>query len=213
MASQRSSAQPSPVEKLTEHQVEQLREAVDSQSEHKLVEAFQDLPRDVLQQAVEHMKELGNKHFQAGQYQEAIDQYSQALIGAPFDYKIYGNRALVHIKLKQYDQAIADADACIKLNKGWAKGYYRKGCAYLAQQKAKEALPYFRKTLELEPQNREAKLQFQHAEKVAAMLDQFIQAANTEPGRPPAPLEPELDDFDQIVEEKPKFSTDMAEIS
>lgn len=29
-----------------------------------------------------------------------------------------------------------------------------------------QALPYFRKTLELEPHNREAKLQFQHAEKV-----------------------------------------------
>lgn len=49
-----------------------------------------------------------------------IIQVRRYLCGLAFlnqDYKIYGNRSLVYLKKQKYPEAIADADACIQLNK------------------------------------------------------------------------------------------------
>ena len=41
-------------------------------------------------------------------------------------HEFYANRALGHIKLKQFDEALEDAEIAIALKPGWPKGHFRK---------------------------------------------------------------------------------------
>ena len=76
-------------------------------------------------QKLERMKEDGNAAFKAGRYQEAVDTYSQALEVDPTNKntnsKILQNRALCHIRLKNYAPSIADCDKALELDPSYAK--------------------------------------------------------------------------------------------
>ncbi|ORY58189.1 U-box domain-containing protein [Pseudomassariella vexata] len=82
------------------------------------------------------LKNDGNKYFQSGDYVGAESMYSKALTGT-LQYSIiaddtnpalYTNRAMARLKLKLWDSAIADCEACLKLNDESMKAHY-----YLAQ--------------------------------------------------------------------------------
>lgn len=52
---------------------------------------------------------------------------------------IFSNRSQCHIKLESYGAALNDADKALENNPKFFKAYYRKGSAYLALGKLKEA--------------------------------------------------------------------------
>lgn len=60
-------------------------------------------------------------------------------------------RAFCHLKLENYGSALEDAEACIKLDPKFSKGYYRKGSAHRALEKYKEAIEDFKTCLDFEP--------------------------------------------------------------
>jgi hypothetical protein len=62
------------------------------------------------------------------------------LVCCPNLHIYYSNRAFCHIKLENYGSAILDAGRAIKVNPGFSKAYYRRGCANLLLQKYKLAL-------------------------------------------------------------------------
>ena len=69
------------------------------------------------------LKEQGNEFFKKGQYRNAEECYTEALLTTPlsqdFDYSravFYGNRAAVYEKMTLYDKCIADCTQAIELD-------------------------------------------------------------------------------------------------
>lgn len=88
------------------------------------------------------LKTKGNEYFKQGQFEEALEYYSQALGILPSSHVALSNRSLAFFKLEKYDLALKDAESCILANKTWAKGYLRKAAALNSlgeYKKAKES--------------------------------------------------------------------------
>jgi tetratricopeptide (TPR) repeat protein len=56
----------------------------------------------------------------------------QAIEVDPEDATLYSNRSLCHLRRSETDDALLDANACIRLQPDWPKGYYRKGAALMS---------------------------------------------------------------------------------
>ncbi|KAL8777019.1 MAG: hypothetical protein Q9203_002979 [Teloschistes exilis] len=78
-----------------------------------------------LVQKLERMKEEGNTAFKTGKWRQAVDLYGQALEVDPtnkgINSKLYQNRAMASIKLKDYKSAISDCDRAIALDSSYMK--------------------------------------------------------------------------------------------
>ncbi|GLE08990.1 hypothetical protein PINS_up020465 [Pythium insidiosum] len=98
-------------------------------------------------------KAKGNAALAAGNAQEAVDCYSQAIALNPNDHVFFSNRSAAHLSLQNADQALADADACIAIKRDWAKGYARKGAALHALRRYDDAAAAYEAGLAVEPQN------------------------------------------------------------
>ncbi|MBA0779521.1 hypothetical protein Gotri_003771 [Gossypium trilobum] len=90
----------------------------------------------------EEIKNQANEAFKAHRYGLAIDLYTQAIELNSQNAVYWANRSLAHTKLEEYGSAIQDATKAIE-------GYYRRGAAYLAMGKFKEALKDFQQVLGL----------------------------------------------------------------
>ena len=77
----------------------------------------------------EHHKSKGNEYFRSGQYQKAVEHYSEAIRIDPQNVLVYSNRSLAYSKLKEYPSALADACKCVQIRPQWAKGFLRKAAA------------------------------------------------------------------------------------
>mmetsp|Transcript_3718 Transcript_3718/g.5072 ORF Transcript_3718/g.5072 Transcript_3718/m.5072 type:complete len:603 (+) Transcript_3718:247-2055(+) len=76
-------------------------------------------------------------------YDSAIKLWNQAIEEDQKNEKLYANRAATHIELSNFEEALEDAETCIKLKPEWHRGYYRKGVALeklLQYQEARVAL-------------------------------------------------------------------------
>jgi tetratricopeptide (TPR) repeat protein len=71
---------------------------------------------------VKELKNKGNVFYQAQNYQEAIDVYTQALSLDSKNSTLYSNRSAAFSKLSRYNEATK----CIQHSRNWSKGYYRK---------------------------------------------------------------------------------------
>lgn len=87
----------------------------------------------------EEIKNKGNQAFQEGKFLSALSLYEESIKLNPNMAVYYANKAFAEIKLEQYGAAIIDATRAIELDKTYAKGYYRRGSAYLALGKFKLA--------------------------------------------------------------------------
>ena len=114
-------------------------------------------------------KEQGNKAFQAKDYAGAINFYGQALAENPADHTILGNRSAAFYQLKQYDNAMADANQCIALQPDWSKGYQRKAMTLQATGKLDEAIEQYRVGVEKDASNAQCKQLLERAEEEQAM--------------------------------------------
>ncbi|KAJ0790793.1 putative protein-serine/threonine phosphatase [Helianthus annuus] len=82
----------------------------------------------------EQIKQQANEAFKANKFAQAIDLYTKAIELNGENAVYWANRAFSHTKLEEYGSAIQDASKA---------GYYRRGAAYLAMGKFKEALKDF----------------------------------------------------------------------
>lgn len=65
----------------------------------------------------------------------------------------YCNRAAVHNKVENYNQAIKDCNIALAIDPSYSKVYGRLGLAYSNLNRHKEAKQYYEKALEIEPSN------------------------------------------------------------
>ncbi|KAL2133689.1 hypothetical protein VTI74DRAFT_1917 [Chaetomium olivicolor] len=119
-------------------------------------------------QKLERMKEDGNTKYKAGQWQAALDLYTSALDVDPTNKgtnsKILQNRALCRIKLKQYDDAIADCEKAISLDPQYIKARKTKANALGLAEKWEAAVREWKAIQELDPEDRTIAKEVRRAE-------------------------------------------------
>ncbi|KAG0462922.1 hypothetical protein HPP92_021398 [Vanilla planifolia] len=113
----------------------------------------------------EEIKLLANEAFKANKFFQAIDLYSQAIDLDEYNAVYWANRAFAHIKLEEYGSAVQDATKAIDIDPKYSKGYYRRGAAYLAMGKFKEALKDFQQVKKICPNDPDASRKLKECER------------------------------------------------
>jgi len=80
----------------------------------------------------EAFKNKGNDQFKKGQYQEAIDLYSEAIECCPSNPAYYTNRCIAYIKIEKFDLAMGDCKIALEKDPKFCKAYNRMSKCYIA---------------------------------------------------------------------------------
>jgi stress-induced-phosphoprotein 1 len=99
------------------------------------------------------LKADGNTQFAAKNYPAAAQLFTQAIAADPSQHVLYSNRSACHAAMKEYAEALEDAQECVRLAPTWAKGYVRWGAALFGLGKHQEAMNAYKQGLEHEPGN------------------------------------------------------------
>lgn len=95
----------------------------------------------------------GNKEFQSGNFQKAVDLFAEAIKADADNHILYSNRSAAYAKLGEFEKALEDAERVVSLKSDWAKGYSRKGAALHGLGRLDEAAAAYRTGLEHDPSN------------------------------------------------------------
>ncbi|XP_002280111.3 serine/threonine-protein phosphatase 5 isoform X1 [Vitis vinifera] len=130
----------------------------------------------------EEIKLQANEAFKAHKYSQAIDLYTRAIELHSQNAVYWANRAFAHTKLEEYGSAIQDASKAIEVDLKYSKGYYRRGAAYLAMGKFKEALKDFQQVKKICPNDPDATKKLKECEKAVMKLkfEEAIAVPNSE---------------------------------
>ncbi|KAJ6805008.1 serine/threonine-protein phosphatase 5 [Iris pallida] len=118
----------------------------------------------------EELKVLANEAFKANKFSQAIDLYTQAIELNSLNAVYWANRAFAHTKLEEYGSAVQDATKSIEVDPRYSKGYYRRGAAYLAMGKFKEALKDFQQVKRICPNDPDATRKLKECEKAVQKI-------------------------------------------
>lgn len=107
--------------------------------------------------AADQAKERGNKAYSSGNYKDAVSCFNEAISIAKkesiSDKVYFSNRCAAYLKLDDGQNALNDANECIKLDENWAKGYSRKGAALFALKRYQDAAAAYKSGLKVDPAN------------------------------------------------------------
>lgn len=101
--------------------------------------------------------------------------------------------------MENYGLAIADATVALELDKTFVKGYYRRGSAYMALSKFKDALKDYKAVRQLKPNDRDALEKFKACEK-EVKREAFEKAIHSE-DKSQLPVSETIDVSSMTVEE------------
>ncbi|CAN6326338.1 unnamed protein product [Urochloa humidicola] len=121
-------------------------------------------------QKAEDLKLKANEAFKANKFSQAIELYSQAIELNSSNAVYWANRAFAHTKLEEYGSAVQDATKAIEVDPRYSKGYYRRGAAYLAMGKFKEALKDFQQVKKICPNDPDATRKLKECEKAVQKI-------------------------------------------
>lgn len=98
-------------------------------------------------------KEKGNEAFYSKDFSEAEAYYSRSLQYQADDASAWANRALVRLKLSNFQGALEDCEHALALNGTHVKALHRKGKALYELQRFADAVKIFQQALSLSPGN------------------------------------------------------------
>lgn len=101
----------------------------------------------------EEEKQLGNKAFSDKNYALAVEHFSKAIGMSPQNPVLYSNRSAAYAGLRQYEDALRDADTAIRLNPAWVRGHGRRATALHFLGRLREAKEEYERILAVEPMN------------------------------------------------------------
>jgi len=95
------------------------------------------------------LKEAGNDAVRAQDYAKAEELYTQAISnaadhGAELRAVLLYNRCVARLRRKNFDGALADADAALALKRDYAKALSAKGAAQMNLGRLEEAVETFK---------------------------------------------------------------------
>lgn len=144
----------------------------DTEKQHaRLQEGGSEGPRPNKKEQAVALKDAGNKFYSQGQLNDAVAKYTQAMALDPTNAILPANRAMAYIKLKKYTAAESDCNRSLKLDAGYIKAYLRRATACINLGKTKLAVKDYKKVLQLEPWNKEAKKELEKLEKIQDKKD------------------------------------------
>ena len=73
----------------------------------------------------------------------------------PTNHILHSNRSGAYLAMGNAEDAVTDANECIRINPDWAKGYGRLGAALVAQSKFADAVKAYAKGLSLDASNQQ----------------------------------------------------------
>jgi len=100
-------------------------------------------------------KNKGNVAFQSGNFEEAVNHFTEAIGYDPTNHILYSNRSGAYASSKKYDKALEDAKKTVELKPDWGKGYSRLGSAYFFLNRFTEAANAYEEGLKVEPANQQ----------------------------------------------------------
>ncbi|KAI1096357.1 hypothetical protein F5B19DRAFT_436087 [Rostrohypoxylon terebratum] len=119
-------------------------------------------------QKLDRMKEEGNVDYKAGRWEAAFNKYSAALEVDPTNRgtnsKLYQNRALCRLKLKQFTEAIADCERAIALDSTYIKARKTKANALGQADRWEDCVREWKSIQELDPEDRSIPKEIRRAE-------------------------------------------------
>ena len=100
-------------------------------------------------------KANGTAALSAKNYGDAVRHFTEAIGHDPTNHIFYSNRCVCYVSSvpPNYADALHDAEKCISLKPGWAKGYKLKGLAECSLGKLAEAEATYAKGLQFAPQD------------------------------------------------------------
>ena len=101
------------------------------------------------------LKNKGNKLVEQGKFTEAENVYSEGLEIEPSNAVLLLNRAVARIKLQKWNEALADCEICLEIDKENAKAFARKARALLGLGMVEEARVSYEKAEQLNPELKE----------------------------------------------------------
>ncbi|XP_017553746.1 stress-induced-phosphoprotein 1 [Pygocentrus nattereri] len=113
---------------------------------------------------VSQLKDQGNKALSAGNIDEAVRCYTEALALDPSNHVLFSNRSAAYAKKADYDNALKDACQTITIKPDWGKGYSRKAAALEFLGRLEEAKATYQEGLRHEPSNQQLKEGLQNIE-------------------------------------------------
>ena len=85
-------------------------------------------------------KDLGQYAFENKQYQDAIDNFTEAIVINPNDAEVYYNRGIAYVSKEENDNAFKDLNKAIELEFDSAELYYNRGYLYQQQDQYQDAI-------------------------------------------------------------------------
>ncbi|XP_008299509.1 sperm-associated antigen 1A [Stegastes partitus] len=113
------------------------------------------------------LKHEGNSLVKKGNFEEALEKYSECLTLKPDECALYTNRAICLLKLNRFEEAKQDCDSALQLEPANKKAFYRRALAFKGLQDYLSASSDLQEVLQLDPNIREAE---QELEEVTGLL-------------------------------------------
>ncbi|CAL8381228.1 unnamed protein product [Boreogadus saida] len=99
------------------------------------------------------LKDEGNALVKKGQYQKAVEKYSQSLKLNPTEITTLTNRALCYLSVKQFREAVRDCDEALVMDGSNIKALYRRAQAHRELKDSKACMEDLNRLLRVEPKN------------------------------------------------------------
>ncbi|KAG9279522.1 sperm-associated antigen 1A-like [Astyanax mexicanus] len=107
------------------------------------------------------LKQEGNDMVKKGQFESAIEKYSECLKIKSSECSIYTNRAICYLRLDQYAEAKQDCDTALQMEPTNKKAFYRRALAHKGLKDYLSASTDLQEVLQLDPNVREAEQELQ----------------------------------------------------
>ncbi|GAV46658.1 hypothetical protein ZYGR_0A02510 [Zygosaccharomyces rouxii] len=119
--------------------------------------------------SADEFKQQGNAAFLAKDYVKAIDLFTKAIeVSETPNHVLYSNRSACYASNKKFEEALKDAEECVKISPSWSKGYNRVGAAQFGLSQLDEAEKSYKRALELDSSNKAAKDGLEHVQSAKA---------------------------------------------
>jgi Ca-activated chloride channel family protein len=132
-------------------------------------------PPQAVAESPERLGEKAKRAFETGNFQESLQHFEQGEAGAADDFRFDMGRGANYYRMNKFDQAQAvftEAARKAKEKNDKAAAYYNAANSLVQQQQYKDAIATYKQSLELNPEDQEAKDNLAYAKRLLELQKQ-----------------------------------------